>query len=330
MCNPQQKCARRLFTVLAILSIVRIQGFAADSLDPAVKNLVQKAFTQKTEESVRKFFEKNMTELPNTQARIHALTLLAAYEQQCGNYAYAASWYVQAARLESTEGKNTFLLDAVQALLCGGEYDRASSLLATIAEGLPVDAENAYYRRYAVYNTWRMLAEGMTDKALTLIKKYATQHAFAAYHPALLFTLWWVSGDSSIKEELCKKYPTSIEAAAVNGTVTVHPSTFWYLMPKGASLEKDTADVTVSQKQDDTAHRKAAKPSYYQLGFYRTKKYAQALVDDLQKSRFNPIIKEEIRPSGTLYFAVLVQENESGTMGILLKNAGYEAFPVFP
>jgi len=349
--------------------------FAEPALPSAVRNLAQKAFAQKTAAEVRQFFEKNIATLPNAQAQVQALMLLADYEQYHGNYSNAAECYRRAAGLDTSEGKTELLLDAVRALLCGGGFDSARSLLSEIAAGLPVSDDDPYYRRAAVYDTWRLLAEDRADRAVPLITAYTKKKAFAEYHPALLFTLWWVNGDEEAKQRLLKEYPSGMEAAAVNGTVTVQPSTFWYLMPKSGlaqqpvtggteskagtvskteialaqqskqnnsspqptgttsatqSVTQSTKTGTVQSAKAATAEETHAKPTHYQLGFYKTKKYAEALAADLQKKQFTPIIKEETRPSGTVYFAVLVKENAAGDMGLRLKDAGYEAFPIFP
>ncbi len=331
--------------------------FAEPALQPAVQTLAQKAFAQKTDADVRQFFEKNLATLPNVQAKVQALTLLADYEQHNGNYSNAADCYRQAAGFDTTDKKTALLLDAVRALLCGGSLDSARSMLSEIAAALPVSDEDPYYRRAAVYDTWRLLAEDRADRAVPLITAYTKKKSFSEYHPALLFTLWWVNGDEDAKQRLLKEYPAGMEAAAVNGTVTVQPSTFWYLMPRSGLAQKSAAGSTASKTSASSEATKAApqssaaskaeatpaqsskpaagsetqsKPSYYQLGFYKTKKYAEALAADLQKKHFTPIIKEETRPSGTVYFAVLVKENAAGDMGLRLKDAGYEAFPIFP
>ena len=313
------------------------EGFAEPSelaLQPAVQTLAQKAFAQKTDAAVRQFFEKNLATLPNVQAKVQALTLLADYEEHNRNYSNAADCYRQAAGFDTTDKKTELLLDAVRALLCGGSMDSARNLLSEIAAALPVSDEDPYYRRAAVYDTWRLLAEDRADRAVPLITAYTKKKSFSEYHPALLFTLWWVNGDEDAKQRLLKEYPAGMEAAAVNGTVTVQPSTFWYLMPRSGLAQKSAAGSTASKT--NTSSKTAAgsetqvKPSYYQLGFYKTKKYAEALATDLQKKHFTPIIKEETRPSGTVYFAVLVKENAAGDMGLRLKDAGYEAFPIFP
>ena len=336
---------------------------AEPALQPVVQTLAQKAFAQKTEADVRQFFEKNLAVLPNAQAKVQALMLLADYEQHNGNYSNAADCYRRAAEFVTTDQKTALLLDAVRVLLCGGSMDSARSLLSEIAAALPVSDEDPYYRRAAVYDTWRLLAEDRADRAVPLITAYTKKKAFSEYHPALLFTLWWVNGDEDAKQRLLKEYPAGMEAAAVNGTVTVQPSTFWYLMPRSGLAQQPAADSSASKTSTSSKARTSsettkasvqssaaskaeaastqsskpaavsetqAKPSYYQLGFYKTKKYAEALAADLQKKHFTPIIKEETRPSGTVYFAVLVKENAAGDMGLRLKDAGYEAFPIFP
>lgn len=334
-----------------------VEGFAESALQPSVQTLAQKAFAQKTDAAVRQVFEKNLATLPNAQAKVQALMLLADYEQHNGNYSNAADCYRRAAEFDTTDQKTALLLDAVRVLLCGDSMDSARSLLSEIAAALPVSDEDPYYRRAAVYDTWRLLAEDRADRAVPLITAYTKKKAFSEYHPALLFTLWWVNGDEDAKQRLLKEYPSGMEAAAVNGIVTVQPSTFWYLMPRsglaqqaiaggsaaktsasseatktsGQSSAASKAEVTPAQSSKTAAGSETqAKPSYYQLGFYKTKKYAEALAADLQKKHFTPIIKEETRPSGTVYFAVLVKENAAGDMGLRLKDAGYEAFPIFP
>lgn len=328
---------------------------AEEALQPAVRELAQKAFSQKNEAAVRQVFEKNLAKLPNAQAQCQALTLLAEYELYNNRYSQAAEHYRQAAAL-NTDLKTALQLEAVRIFLCGGSFDAARSLLSAIAAELPVSDENSYYRTAAVYDAWRLLAEDQTDRALSLINTYTKKKSFSDYHPALLFTLWWMNGDEKAKQRLLKEYPSGMEAAAIRGTVTVQPSTFWYLMPRNSqapaqstgtvlpqpaktaaaqnvpiqSAEASAPNTAAQEPVKQSTASETSSPLYYQLGFYRTEKYAEALAADLQKKHFVPIIKEELRPSGTVYFAVLVKENEAGDMGLRLKAAGYEAFPIFP
>ncbi|WP_187152106.1 hypothetical protein [Treponema endosymbiont of Eucomonympha sp.] len=44
---------------------------------------------------------------------------------------------------------------------------------------------------------------------------------------------------------------------------------------------------------------------------------------------FTAAIAEETRESGTVYYIVTVPENADGTAGTLLRNAGFECYPVY-
>ncbi|MBP7479505.1 MAG: SPOR domain-containing protein, partial [Spirochaetaceae bacterium] len=62
---------------------------------------------------------------------------------------------------------------------------------------------------------------------------------------------------------------------------------------------------------------------------FRNRENAQDLIQRLTDAGFKASVQEELRQSGTLYFAVIVKENPDGNMGAQLKNAGFECYPVF-
>jgi hypothetical protein len=65
---------------------------------------------------------------------------------------------------------------------------------------------------------------------------------------------------------------------------------------------------------------------WQQVGFFKNREYADELVGKLVKLGFFPIMRNEKRPSGTVYFSVLVPEDDSGSIGNRLKDAGFETF----
>jgi cell division protein FtsN len=67
-------------------------------------------------------------------------------------------------------------------------------------------------------------------------------------------------------------------------------------------------------------------PAWQQVGFYRSREYAEELVLRLKQKGFEPVIRSETRPSGTVYHAVLVPEDSGRTMGARLKDAGFESY----
>lgn len=307
------------------------------ALLPAVKALAEKAFAQEKTAAVSSVFKKGIASLPQEQAQCQALRLWADYEIHAGAYTEAAAHYRQAASLCSD---NDLLLHAIKAQLCGGDFEAARRSLKEIFTLLPQTETDQRYRTAAVYTAWLLLAEDTATRAIPLLKRYAEMQAFAEYHPSLLFTLWWADADENAKRRLLQEFPNSIEAKTIRGEAAVAPSVFWYFMPKTERAfqplsNNGSADVQGTQPADSLSPQKTARrseqvrqPAYYQLGFYRTKSYADNLAAELRKKHFVPIIKEDIRPSGTVYFAVLVEEN--GDIGLRLRDAGYEAFPIFP
>ncbi len=294
----------------------------------AVKNLAENAFKKKNPQEIISVFEQEISKLTQPDSKAEALVLLAQYEEHIGSNRSAARRYKQAAALDlSKELRSSLLLNAVRALLHTGEVKEARQLLSGISGGLSGGIQNPLYRMGAVYEAWLLLAENRFDEALVLIKRYAASGLFTNYQKALLFTLWWVDTDTSAKNELLKMYPSSPEAAAVRGEITVLPGTFWYLLPR----INETADMpqTADINAPHTQQEKAAQPLYYQLGFYKTKKYADRLSRKLKKDGFDARITTEKRASGTVYFIVYVEEDSSGNMAIRLKDAEYEASPVF-
>lgn len=312
-------CICLIFTVCAA-----VNGFAEETvLLPAVRRIAEKAFSQKTAAEVRGVFETSLARLSDKE-RCQLLVLLAEYEHQKSNYRESADRYGQAAAL-CKEGGTSLLLKAIRTLLFGGYGDSAYNLLKEIKERTPLTEDNPLYITAAVYEVWCLLAENHTDTALAHIKSYLQKKAFTEYHPALLFTVWWIEDDHTAKQRLIQDFPTAAETAAVLGKVTVLPSVFWYLMPRSTQ-----SAPSKPLKSDTPLKGGPPRPVYYQLGFYKTRKYADNLAAALREKNFHPVIKEEKRPSGTVYFAVLVEENTTGTMGLLLKDAGYESFPIFP
>ena len=66
-----------------------------------------------------------------------------------------------------------------------------------------------------------------------------------------------------------------------------------------------------------------------QVGLFGKKSNAEGLIQRLKEKGFSAYIEEEIRPSGNKYFLVIVDENEKGDMGMLLKTAGFDCYPVY-
>jgi hypothetical protein len=214
--------------------------------------------------------------------------------------------------------------------------------------------------RSRVYAAWIGLAKGDDPQALSLIRTLAQGKAFAAYAPALLFTLWWASGDAASRDALIATYPASPEAAVASGSMSLAPAPFWYLMgrnpgavasfalegtknlPKSqSSTSKPDSTAAGAQPADGQAsvHADAAAQTagtaldsvsgvWQQVGFFKSRENADELVARLEKLGFKPVVRGDKRPSGTVYFAVLVPEDKGRTVAGRLKDSGFESYLV--
>lgn len=88
-------------------------------------------------------------------------------------------------------------------------------------------------------------------------------------------------------------------------------------LPVADSVKKGAAAVDAAP---------SAGKRWQQVGFFKNREYAEELMGKLVKLGFSPVIRDEKRPSGTVYFSVLVPEDSSGAAGDRLKDAGFETF----
>lgn len=95
-------------------------------------------------------------------------------------------------------------------------------------------------------------------------------------------------------------------------------------VPASATAQTNTANApTATGTSSATAGGR-----WQQTGFFRVREYAEELRGKLKKAGFDAIIREEKRPSGTVYFSVLVPEGADRTVGDRLKDAGFESYLV--
>lgn len=94
-----------------------------------------------------------------------------------------------------------------------------------------------------------------------------------------------------------------------------------------SALPAPSAEQTRSTASKVPASIEKAKKQ--QLGLFREKANAQNFVNKLKEKNFNGYVQEETRASGTVYYIVVVDENEAGTKADELRSAGFECYPLF-
>lgn len=253
---------------------------------------------------------------------------LASLAEQLGMYDKATGWYVEAAGIAANPAPNTtpytteqLVLSAVRCSLNSGNWQQAENYLGYIRNS--ANAETVSYVK--LYSVWSMLCKANTKEDLLepvkLLEAYAELDSMKNVRPEVLLTLWYVTEDTTWKNKLIKDHKASPEAALVSGIAQMMPSPFWYFLPKDPLVLG--AD---SSSQDDGGDEAVVSQ---QVGFFQSKTNAENLVQRLKDAGFTPKIKEEVRASGTTYYMVVVPENAEGSMGLKLKSAGFECYPVF-
>ena len=95
------------------------------------------------------------------------------------------------------------------------------------------------------------------------------------------------------------------------------------------SVKKSDAEKSVQPATETSSEAMAQKALKLQLGLFREKGNALSFVERLSQKGFSAYVQEEKRASGTTYYIVVIDENSEGTMGLKLKSAGFENYPIF-
>lgn len=265
---------------------------------------------------------------------------MALYDEAKNSYAAAAGIAAGDAAGMPKKSSEMLVIDAVRCALSAGDGDVALQFLNSAVRNSKDESIQAQIK---LYEQWAALcnAENADDIAepVSMLKAYADIPSMKSVNPSVLLTLWYVTGEADFGNRLVKKYPESAEAGIVTGKVQVMPSPFWYFVPRRKiSLTQPSAEektVSDTENGDGTQGEAAVKadfsenPVKQQLGLFRDKSNAEEFVRRLNEKNFKGYIQEETRSSGTTYYIVLVDENEDGSMGLKLKSAGFECYPVF-
>lgn len=401
----------KLAAVCSLVLFISAAAFAESHYSPAVRQTLAAAYAQKDQASVIDSLVAAAAKAGAPADRKAILSSLADYEERSGLLSAASKHYNDAAFADPKTRDDAFLLDASRCAFASGDTSTADGFVRAV---LLTCFEEKTLVRARVYSAWITLSGGDDSQngavspsstapssaaassgaavsanspasALSLIRSYAENPSFSSYAPALLFTLWWSSGDTDAKSKLLTSFPGSPEASVVRGDMSLSPTPFWYLMardpskvaafanagtaslsatttpessasgassssadsasagradstPVGApdknaiadtsSSSDKTADSDKASVQPDKAGSGSSSGIWQQAGFFRNRDNAEDLRSRLAKLGFKAVIREEKRPSGTVYFSVLVPGDAKGVTAARLKDAGFESYLV--
>jgi tetratricopeptide (TPR) repeat protein len=253
----------------------------------------------------------------NPAEKYEALLRLARLFQLSGNPERAAAAWIEAANAAPDGRDDRALLEGCRILIALGEYEKAGEgIRAALASGR--EKIRAGYLA-ALYNAFRG-----DDSALI---RMAGDPDFAPYRSEIYYTLWKISGARHWKTRLLEEFPQSPEAMIAAGAEGVSPAitAHWLLFPgrESAALAAPPPPAAASGGQTPETG------AFLQTGLYGKEENALSMVERLKKAGFDAGLRRRT-VNGAGYWAAAVPPGPdmNGTIR-LLKEAGFESFPVY-
>ena len=337
-------------------------SLSGQTKNTSAKSVIETAAKKSSLTDSIKYLETSLSSVPENAEKRAVYAFLASVLEQQGLYEKAQKTFVQAASIQGSAAsvvpgvpnKNSeeLVIDAVRCALCAGDYSAAESYLNSAVRNSKDEKIIAYVK---LYEQWSALCKAKsisdTKESIAMLKTYAGLDSMKLVRPSLLLTLWHLTGESQFSESLKKTYPKSMEASIVKGEIQTLPTPFWYFVPrngvdlpeiaglgegsvskaeKTAAQEKSAVSAAkTSSSEKSSSSAKGEKIVRQQLGLFRDEANARALCDRVAGKGFKAEITSEVRPSGTKYYLVVVNENSKGTIGEELRTAGFDCYPLF-
>ena len=279
--------------------------------------------------------EKTASGLGAQAARRNAYSDLIKLYQLSGNSEAAIKTCEGA--LSSFPGEGRFLLEHGRLLFSLGEYDKAASIFNTLKNN-----SNREFAKQGRLLSAKLEAFRSSPEALTVL---SGDPEFLEQRSDIYFTLWKLTSAAVWKNKLTAEFPQSPEAKMASGGINLNPSPLWLLFPGRENVvtagTPSAAPQTVIPPVPPSAvtPQSAATPQtapaqnsagerYLQTGLFGREENAKAFAERLRKAGFAAQLNKRVVNDND-FWAVLVPggADMNATMN-LLKNAGFESFPL--
>jgi hypothetical protein len=280
--------------------------------------------------------EKKLASPLNPAEKNRVLRDMARLMELSGNVEAAGRAWNEAARALPSDYDALVRSGACLAAL--GEFVAALNVLGAVlrapaASGFSPETEPGLRARY-----FAAQIEAFQSGEPSAFSPLLRDTAFSAYKPGIYYSIWKISGDAAVRNRLLSEFPQSPEALVLKeGTaVDTAPTALWLLgLPLSGALPGRTAGQGEQRLAVEpvvpppTGSSQAAGPVVLQAGLFSREENAQILADRLYNAGFAPVVSTKM-VNGTAYWAVgvLPGKDHNATI-LLLKDAGFEAFPVY-
>ncbi len=307
---------------------------------------------ENAQESLR-YLVTHISLAASDQERRSILYYTGTLQEQLGYYAEAATTYAAAASIRAEDAKGMpgvsnaqLYLYAARASLGAGDFESADTYLD--ASSLNSSKNKEFIAQRRLYGAWSSLCKASDYEdakgAVANLRSFIDDASMSSVRSTVLFTLWYLTGEDSYAVLLKQDYPSSPESFIVDGKMQMMGMPFWYFVPRAKNLavggedkspeplppvvEKEKkSEITLPPPEPATSvTSKASTKVRQQLGLFREKENADALIVRLKAKGFAAYSNTEQRASGTVY-VVVVDENDTNSMGKKLRAAGFECYP---
>ncbi len=357
---------RKLSAVVLLLCITSFVH--AGSMDTGAKSALTLRANALLKDDVQQslsYLTSHIVLASSEKERRSILYYTGTLQEQLGYYAEAAVSYADAAAIEEEDAKGMpkatnaqLYLYAARASLGAGDFVSADKYL----DALPViySKDSLIIALKRLYSAWSSLckAEDFHEAkgVIANLDAFAKDDSMKSVRATVLFTLWYLTNDASYADALRQDFPSSPEVSIIDGKNQIMTIPFWYFVPRASATEKDgeqsfdwndpaveaskqLAAEQEKQKRDESQHAASeeitAAPSALihpkkkqQTGFFKVKENADKLVLKLEAAGFDGYIVTEIRSDGETRYLVVVDENETLSMGKKLKAAGFDCYMI--
>jgi hypothetical protein len=159
--------------------------------------------------------------------RRFTLTRLARRLTLSGNIEAAAAAWNKAAFVEPDKRHDQSLLEGVRCYIALGELDKAEAGVRTVL----LDGSDPVMIRDGRF--LGCLIEGFRGN-ITALSRLLDNREYADRKPAILYSLWKISGDEAWQTRLCVEHPASPEALSLTASppnIRTAPTPMWFLFP---------------------------------------------------------------------------------------------------
>ncbi len=336
----------RLLLIVAFLfsPCMTVHAASTDEGEKSALTLRANALQKENVRESLKYLTSHLHLAKNDVEKRSILYYTACLQETLGQFVAASATYASAAAIDADNAQGMpaasnaeLYLYAARSSLEACDFQGADSYL----DAPPVNSstEERLIAQKRLLSAWSALCKASDYKeakgVVANLEEFEQDAKLKDIRCEVLFTLWYITDDSKWSAMLKKDYPHSPEASIAGGNGVVMAMPFWYFMPRASLYDTQAPAEKASVPAGQTSSQvlsgsDSSKPSSVreQIGFFREKENARKLIERAAASGFAAYYYTETRPSGIEYYVVVVDEDEGGSMGKKLRNAGFDCYPV--